>query len=77
MAKQATVAETKKGPIARLQEFLQDVLGELKKVTWPTKEDLKTSTKVTMIMLGVVSGITFVYDRVFQMIMILLLKITG
>jgi preprotein translocase subunit SecE len=33
----------------RLKNFLSDTKAELKKVTWPTKEELKESTRVVIV----------------------------
>lgn len=32
----------------KIQQYLNDVVGELKKVTWPTNEELKGSTIVVI-----------------------------
>ena len=61
----------------RLMQFLAEVRLELDKVTWPGKEDLRVSTKVTMYMLGIMASITFVFDRIFQMVVVLLLRLAG
>ena len=65
MAKQVTAAETNPGIIQRIQGFFDDILSELKKVTWPTRDDLMASTKVTLFLLLIMAVIIFVYDRVF------------
>jgi preprotein translocase subunit SecE len=35
--------------IERLKNFLIDTKNELKKVTWPTKEELKEATRVVIV----------------------------
>jgi preprotein translocase subunit SecE len=35
--------------IERLKNFLTDTKNELKKVTWPTKEELKEATRVVIV----------------------------
>lgn len=35
--------------IERLKSFLTDTKNELKKVTWPTKEELKEATRVVIV----------------------------
>ena len=47
----ATVVEKKPGLIQRWQTFIAEVKEEMSKVTWPSFEDLKVMTKVTMMML--------------------------
>ncbi len=73
MAKQVTADESRPGFIKRIQEFFDDIFGELKKVTWPTREDLMASTKVTLFLLLVMAAIVFVYDRVFGFVIMMIL----
>ncbi len=74
MAKQMSVAEAKPGIFQRVQTFFDDIIGELKKVTWPTREDLMASTKVTMFLLLIMAVIVFVYDRFFGALVMLILR---
>ncbi len=77
MAKQATASETKPGIFQRIQNFYDDVRLEMDKVTWPSKNDLMVSTKVTMYLLGIMAAILFAYDQVFHRIIVIWLNITG
>ena len=61
----------------KAKAFLQETRVELGKVTWPTVDDLKVSTKVTMILLAIMSGVIFVYDKVFGLVVIMLLKLAA
>lgn len=74
MAKQLSAAESKPGFFQRIQEFFDDIIGELKKVTWPTRDDLMASTKVTLFLLLVMAAIVFVYDRVFGFLVMMILN---
>jgi preprotein translocase subunit SecE len=47
--------------------FFQDVVKEMKKVTWPTKEELIESTKVVIIVCIVLSLFTYVIDLVINL----------
>lgn len=47
----------------RIQRFLKEVVAELRKVTWPTKEELIGSTIVTVVVSLIVSLFIFVVDR--------------
>ena len=76
MAKVNT-ADVKPGIIDRLVDFVRDTYSELKKVTWPTMEDLKVSTKVTMFMLLVMAAITFGFDKVFELSIFTLLHLVS
>lgn len=73
MAKQA---DTKQNVFSKLRTFLEEVRTELGKVTWPTKEDLAVSTKVTMYLLLAMAGIIFVFDKVFEVVVVTLLQLT-
>lgn len=73
----ATVTEQKPGLIARIQGFYAEVVVEMGKVTWPTLDDLKVSTKVTMFLLLAMAGVVFVFDKVFEQFVLLLLAIAG
>ncbi|MBO7131465.1 MAG: preprotein translocase subunit SecE [Fibrobacterales bacterium] len=56
----------------KLQEYLKEVVQELKKVSWPGKEDLKGSTTVVIffsIMMAVfVWGVDFLLSELFKMV---------
>ena len=56
----------------KLQESLKEVVQELKKVSWPGKEDLKGSTTVVIffsIMMAVfVWGVDFLLSELFKMV---------
>ncbi len=44
--------------------FFQDVVKEMKKVTWPTKEELLESTKVVIVVCIVLAVFTYVIDMI-------------
>ncbi len=53
------LAGTRRSWIARLADFLREVRGEVRKVTWPTWPELKKATMVIVIfvvLLGIVIG---------------------
>ncbi len=68
MAKQITAAsgEVKPSLFNRVHEFYQDVMVEMGKVTWPSKDELKASTSVVLFLLGVITVIVYAYDIIFQ-----------
>jgi preprotein translocase subunit SecE len=46
----------------RFQNYIRDVIGELKKVTWPTSQELKGST-ITVVVFTIISTVfVFVAD---------------
>ncbi|HNZ49194.1 MAG TPA: preprotein translocase subunit SecE [Candidatus Hydrogenedentes bacterium] len=77
MAKQVSAPVKEPGIFARLQDFFDSVIAELKKVTWPTREDLMASTKVTLFIIAIMAGVVFVYDRVFSIFIMLILKLAA
>jgi len=42
--------------------FFNDVAKEMKKVTWPTKDELKESTMVVIVVCLVLAAFTYVID---------------
>jgi preprotein translocase subunit SecE len=42
--------------------FFDDVVKEMKKVTWPTKDELKESTKIVIISCLILAAFTYVID---------------
>ncbi len=47
--------------------FFQDVVKEMKKVTWPTKEELIESTKIVIVVCIVLSLFTYVIDMIINL----------
>ena len=76
MAQTAAVDE-KPGIVQRVKDFYEEVKLEMAKVTWPTMEDLKVSTKVTLFLLALMAVIIFVYDMVFNRIVLMLLSLAS
>ena len=50
--------------IGKLKEFTNDVVKEMKKVSWPTKQQLKESTIVVVVTTIVITLYTLVIDTV-------------
>lgn len=76
MAKQLTAGEAKVPLFQRLRIFYEEVRTEMNKVTWPTMEDLRVSTKVTLFLLGVMAVLVFGLDQIFQFVVLTLLRLT-
>ncbi|MBI4560331.1 MAG: preprotein translocase subunit SecE [Candidatus Hydrogenedentes bacterium] len=76
MAKAVNATMSNKvNPLNRMREFLQEVKVEMSKVAWPSKDELKSSTQIVLLMLFVVMAIIFVYDTIFSKSIFLLLKL--
>ncbi|WP_073493338.1 preprotein translocase subunit SecE [Streptomyces sp. NBC_00433] len=52
----------KKGPLGRLALFYRQIIAELRKVVWPTRNDLTTYTTVVIVFVVVVIGFVAVVD---------------
>ena len=46
--------------------FFEDVVKEMKKVTWPTKAELKESTMVVIVVCLILAAFTYVIDMAVQ-----------
>lgn len=73
MSKQATATEPQPGVVQRVTTFYDEVKTEMDKVTWPSMDDLKVSTQVTLLMLAFMATIIFFADRIFQFVILFLL----
>ncbi len=61
------MAEEKKGNIfKRIVRFFKEVKAELKKVTWPTKNQSVKNTVVVLVFLVVIGLFVFLIDLLFQ-----------
>lgn len=62
----ATKTQENPNVIRRGRMFVDDVRTETEKVTWPTREDLKASTSVTLVFLLILAAMIGGMDVVFQ-----------
>ncbi|AQU67042.1 preprotein translocase subunit SecE [Streptomyces niveus] len=56
----------KKGPLGRLALFYRQIVAELRKVVWPTRNQLTTYTTVVIVFVVVMIGLVTVMDYGFQ-----------
>ncbi|MFF1839647.1 preprotein translocase subunit SecE [Streptomyces sp. NPDC058231] len=56
----------KKGPLGRLALFYRQIIAELRKVVWPTRNQLTTYTSVVIVFVVVMIGLVTVIDFGFQ-----------
>jgi len=54
--------------LEKMKKFLKEVVAELRKVTWPTKEELIGSTIVTIVVSLIVAIFIGVVDRILTII---------
>ncbi|MFB6843755.1 preprotein translocase subunit SecE [Streptomyces sp. NPDC056373] len=52
----------KKGPLKRLALFYRQIVAELRKVVWPTRNQLTTYTTVVIIFVVIMIGLVTVID---------------
>lgn len=52
----------KKGAMARLAVFYRQIVAELRKVVWPTRQQLSTYTTVVIVFVAVIIGFVSVID---------------
>jgi len=50
--------------VAKVKQFAQDVQLEMKKVTWPSRDELRGSTMVVIVMVILVAIFIGVIDRI-------------
>ena len=58
----AVVKSKKKPFFARLKKYLKETKSELKKVTWPSKDQLKQNTAVIIAFIIMIGLFLFVFD---------------
>ena len=51
--------------IAQLKKFSNDVVAEMKKVSWPSKDQLKESTTVVISVTAILTAVVFLVDWIF------------
>ena len=53
----------------KLNKFLQDVKQEMAKVSWPTREELKGTTSVVIVVTLILTFFIFAIDKLLQWIL--------
>lgn len=48
----------------KIVNFFKDVVKEMKKVTWPTKDELKESTTIVIVTCLIIAAFTYLIDMV-------------
>ena len=57
------------GQLVRVRNYWRETMEELRKCTWPTWNELKGSTVVVIISIGILGVFTMVVDLVFAYLM--------
>lgn len=50
--------------VGKIKKFVSDVNAEMKKVSWPTKEQLRESTVVVLSVTGIITFFVWVIDLI-------------
>ena len=60
-------------PMRRFQNYIRDVIAELKKVTWPTRDELRGSTITVIIFSAIASiyvfGVDFLLGKLVEFVL--------
>jgi preprotein translocase subunit SecE len=51
----------------KIKNFFEDVVKEMKKVTWPTKAELFESTKIVIVVCIILAGFTYIIDMIINL----------
>jgi len=57
------------GPLGRLAQFLRDVRAEMKRVSWPTLNEVKNTTIITLIAVIFFAVYLFLVDRIWTFLL--------
>lgn len=52
----------------KIKKFFEDVVKEMRKVTWPTKAELIESTKIVIVVCIILAGFTYVIDMLINQV---------
>jgi preprotein translocase subunit SecE len=73
-------AHPRKNLIARftdsIRKYLRETVGELRKVSWPTRQEAMNLTKIVLIVIGVVAFYFFIVDGALTLLFEVLLGIS-
>ena len=64
------IAGPARGRLGRFVDFLQDVRNEIRKVTWPTWDELKKATLVIVVFVAVLGFVIGVMDTALQFLLV-------
>ncbi|NWF49365.1 MAG: preprotein translocase subunit SecE [Ignavibacteriaceae bacterium] len=53
----------------KIINFFNDIIKEMKKVTWPTKQELKESTTIVIVVCLVIAAFTYVIDMIINQVL--------
>jgi preprotein translocase subunit SecE len=60
--------------LEKIIDYIKKVYLEMRKVTWPTRNDLVNSTIVVIVISAIVAAVVFVLDTIFTTVLGIILK---
>ena len=54
--------------VGKIKKFVNEVVAEMKKVSWPNKDQLRESTIVVIVMTGIITVFTFIVDEIMTLV---------
>ncbi len=58
----------------KIQRFFQETVGELRKVSWPTRQEAIRLTEIVLIVIGIMAvflgGLDYIYGKIFAVILV-------
>lgn len=66
----ATEVVTRPNPVQRLVTFYQEVIGEMKKVTWPDKQQVRQLSIGVIVLSLFIGAVIALMDLVFQAVFV-------
>jgi preprotein translocase subunit SecE len=64
------LAGRRAGPIERISQFLRDVRAELKRVSWPTANEVKNTTIITLVAVIFFAIYLFAVDKIWAFLLV-------
>ncbi len=61
----------------RFQNYIRDVIAELRKVTWPTRRETAITTVMVFVMVAIASIFFLIADQIMRFVVTLVLGIGG
>ena len=58
------------GALARARQFYLDVVGEMRKVTWPTRDEVRKATLAIVVFVAILGLAIGLMDSLFQAILV-------
>ncbi|PSQ72354.1 MAG: preprotein translocase subunit SecE [Bacteroidetes bacterium QH_2_64_26] len=58
-----------------IREYMENVIAEMEKVNWPSRDELISSTLVTIVATLIISGFIFLADQVIQRVLEVLYRV--